>query len=362
MTRLLPSLCALLALIATPAIAHAAMVKQLTNIEGQGESIVQGLGLVMGLPGTGDSGKDLYLARPLAEVLRNNGNPVPSYDELASTQSVALVMVTCVIPASGARANEKLDITVATVGNASSITGGELYLTPLTGPFPGSPIYAVAQGSITTGDPATPTKGRVRLGARMVQDVRMAPVGNAFNLVIQSEFAGWSAATQIAAAINDAYFNSPTTIGPPIAIAMDDRTVRVVVPDAERAAPAPFIASVMSTPVNTDLLRLPARVVVNTATGIISVTGDVRLGPVAISHRNLRITTTTPPPLPTPENPLVEDGRWAGLGTELRDTQQARLDDLLAALEQLDVPVADQVEILHTLRKSGQLQAEIVID
>ena len=360
MTRFLTALCALLALSAAQL--HAGMVKQLTAIEGQGESIVQGLGLVMGLPGTGDSGSALYLARPLAEVLRNNGNPVPSYDELASTQSVALVMVTCVIPASGARANEKLDVTISAVGNAASLTGGELYLTPLTGPFPGSPIFAVAQGSLTTGDPATPTKGRVRLGARMVQDVRMAPLGVTFNLMIKPEYAGWSAATQIAASINDTYFNSPTTVGTPIAVATDDRTVRITVPPAERAAPAPFVASVMSTSVNTDLLRLPARIVVNTATGIISVTGDVRLGPVAISHRNLRITTTTPPPIPTPDNPIVDDSRWASLGTDLRTNQQARLEDLLAALEQLDVPVADQVEILHTLRKSGQLQAEIVID
>ena len=360
MTRHLTALCALLALLAAPI--RGAMVKELATIEGQGESIIQGIGLVMGLPGTGDSGKDLFLARPLAEVLRNNGNPVPSYDELKNTKSVALVMVTCVIPASGARASEKLDVTVSALGNAASLAGGELYLTPLTGPYPGAPMYAVAQGPLTVGDPGTPTKGRVRLGARMVQDVRMAPVGVAFNLLVHPEYAGWTTSTQLAASINDSYFNSPTSVGPPVAVAIDDRTVRVVVPDAERPAPAPFIAAVLSTPVNTDLLRLPARVVINSATGIISVTGDVRIGAVALTHRNLRITTTTPPLEPTPENPLVADGRWTGLGTELRDTQRARLEDLLTALKQLDVPVPEQIEILHALRKSGQLQAEIVID
>ncbi|MEO0483923.1 MAG: flagellar basal body P-ring protein FlgI [Planctomycetota bacterium] len=357
-----PLLFGLITLLCAASFAPAQIVRQMATIEGQGASRLQGLGLVMGLPGTGDSGKDLYVARPLAEVLRNYGLPIAAFEELRSTRSVALVLVSCEIPSFGARQGDRFDVTVTSVGSAASLAGGMLALAPLTGPFPGSDAFAMSSGDLVIHDEAVPTKAVVRGGAQMIQDVRMPTLGAQFNLLLDPSYASWSASTQVAAAINDHYFNSPEALGPPVAEAEDERTVRITVPLAERRAPAAFIADVLGAPVNPALLRRPPKIVVNSNTGAIVVTGDVRIGAVAITHRDLRITTTTPQVQPTPENPLVETDSWAGVGTDLRDGDRARLEDLLEALRQLDVPVEDQIQILFMLQKSGQLQARIEVD
>lgn len=362
MSRMLGVLVLMMLLLAPSPGARGQIVRQMASIEGHGASRVQGLGLVTGLPGTGDSGKDASLARPLAEVLRNFGLPIADLEELRSTRAVALVMVSCELPSFGARRGDRFDITISTLGSASSLAGGTLLITPLTGPFPGADVYAMAAGDVVVQDDNAPTRGTVRGGAQVIEDIRMPELGDVFSLVVDPEYAGWAASTQVAAAINDNYFNSPEAIGPPVAEAIDDRTIRIRVPDAERRAPAAFIADVLSAPVNPALVRRPPKIVVNTATGAIVVTGDVRIGAVAITHRDLRITTTTPPIIPTPANPLVQTDRWTGLGTDLREGDRARLEDLLEALRQLDVPVEDQIQILFMLQKSGQLQARIVVD
>lgn len=338
-------------------------VKELARIKGQGESVIQGIGLVVGLSGTGDSGKELAMARPLMQLLANNGNMLASPKELANSKSVALVTVTCTIKAGGARADDTLDVFVSVVNSASSLKGGRLFLAPLRGPRRDDPVvWAMAEGAVDLEDPTVPTTGRVRSGARILQDIALPPVGDEFDLIIQPHFAGYPAATEIAASINHQYFNSPQAGGPSIAQVIDDRTVRITVPDAERGARAGFVADVLNTDVNVTLLKLPAQVVCNQRTGAIIVTGDVQISPVAITHKDLVITTTIPPPQPTPDNPLVERQRWTGVYTSAKPSETARLTDLLAAFKKLDVPVMEQISILQMLKKAGKLQAELVID
>lgn len=343
--------------------ARAATVKELTRLKGQGESVIQGIGLVVGLSGTGDSGKELAMARPLMQVLANNGNMLGSAKELASSKSVALVTVTCTIPAAGARADDRLDAMVAVVNSAVSLKGGRLFLAPLRGPRRDDPvIWAMAEGAVDLEDATVPTVGRVRGGARLLEDVMMPALEDVFELIIHPHFSGYPAATEIAASINHQYFNSPQAGGPSIATVIDDRTIRVTVPEAERAARAAFVADVLNTDINVSLLKLPAQVVCNQRTGAIIVTGDVQISPVAITHKDLVITTTIPPPQPTPEDPLIERNRWTGVYTNARPSETAKLTDLLAAFKKLDVPVTEQISILQMLRKAGKLQAELVID
>lgn len=349
---------ALMSVVVALPTAEATTVQELTRVRGQGESVLRGVGLVVGLAGTGDSGKDLAMARPLARILELNGNALGSPSELASSKSVALVLIQCVIPESGARADDRLDVTVSVVNNASSLRGGELYLAPLSGPFPDSPVYALAAGPIELQDPAVATSGRVRGGARMVKDVLMPEVGDVFELIIQPPFAGWSAASQIAQAINA----KANPQGSPVAVALDDRTIRVTIPPAERRDRAGFLADVMSADVNAALLDLPAQVIVNSRTGTIIVTGDVEIAPVAFTTKDLSVTTTRPAPVPTPQNPLVERQRWAELQTDARPTESARLTDLLAAFKRMDIPVQEQINLLQMLHKTGKLQARLVID
>lgn len=350
-------------LIAFSTRAHATTVRELVRMRGQGESVIHGIGLVGGLNGTGDSGKDLVLARPLAQVLQRMGNPIPNFEELKNSKSVALVMITCVIPPAGAEVDDQFDIRISVINSASSLEGGELWVAPLTAAVPGGDLYAFAQGPISIEDPNTPTVARVHAGARMVRPIITTPdVAAGFELVIDKNFAGWSSAAQIASQINQQYLLTSRELGNQVAKVLNERTIRINVPEQERANPAAFVGDVMSTELNTSLLGLPAMVVVNERTGGIVVTGDVEIDPAVITHRGLTITTTTPAPIPTPDLPLVERSNWAAIDTNATKSGQSRLGDLLKAFEQLDVPPKDQIEILQMLHRAGKLHARLVVE
>lgn len=353
----------LLVLCVAAALSPAGTVKDISRISTQGEFIIRGTGLVLGLPGTGDSGKDLALARPLAEMLKNNGNGVAVPSELSNSKSAALVSVTCVIPERGGKTGDHFDVIVSVVNNAKSLKGGQLYLTPLLGPYVGSPAFAIAEGPVDVESGGVETRARVRDGARLIKDVMAPTIGDSFDLVIDAPFAGWGAASQVAIAIN-AKAQPQALSGNAVAVAMaiDERTVRVVVPPAERADKAGFIADVLAADVNLTQLDLPAQVIYNQRTGAIIVTGDVEIAPVAITHKDLSITTTVPPVTPTALNPQVRRERWTDLQTGIKPSQRAKLSDLLAAFKQLDVPPQEQIGILQMLHKTGKLQAKLVMD
>jgi flagellar P-ring protein precursor FlgI len=361
--RLLAIVC-LAALVLTQPLASAQTmtVQEIARLSTDSKFTLQGLGLVMGLPGTGDSGKELAMTRSLAAVLERNGSPVPLLKELEKTRSVALVMVTCDVPAGGARVNDSLDVTVATLGSASSLDGGQLFVAPLLGPVPGSPVYAMASGPIMLQNPAIPTTARVVGGAQIVQELAMPAPETRFDLVLEPHYRGYAAASQVATAINDSYFNSPAAQGLRVAYARDDRMISVEIPEGERAEPAAFIADVMSTQVSRSLLKLPAVVMCNVRTGAITFTGDVRISPVALTMDGVSITSTVPPPIPTPADPLVMQSRWIGLTTETNGTEGAKLDELLAAFEQLNIPSKDQIAIIQQIHKQGSLHAKLIVE
>lgn len=348
-----------------PAFASGTTVQELVRVKGQGESVIRGMGIVMGLAGTGDSGKDLVLARPLAELLKNHGNPVASLRELERSKSAALVIVTCTIPIAGAVVDDRIDVAVSVVNSASSLKGGRLFLCPLIGPYADSPTFAFAEGPIDIEDTTTPTTGRVRGGARMVRTTREIDTTSAtLDLIVEPHFAGWGPASQIASAIDTQYQSDPNAGHSSIAEVLDDRTIRVTIPQAERPKRAAFIADVLATPVNVSLLGLPAQVVCNQRTGAIIVTGDVEISPGIITHKDLVITTTVPAPTPSATDPLITRSRWAQVGTDKPSspTQNAKLTDLLSAFKQLDIPVGDQISILQMLSKAGRLRAKLVVD
>ncbi len=302
------------------------------------------------------------MARPLAQWLRNNGNEPGALKELQGVKNVAVVSVTVVVPATGALADDTLDVEVVAINSCKSLKGGRLSLCPLMGPYVGDEHFALAEGAIDV-DATTPTVGKVRLGARMVRDIRMPEVKDVFEMIIQPHFAGWPSATQIVSTINDQQRANPGDAEPPVAEVVDDRTIRVTIPKAERAQRAAFIADIMSTEVNPRLLGLPAMVICNRRSGAIILTADVTVSPVAITHRDLTITTTTPPPTPTPQDPLIDREKWMSITPRDTSTSQAaRLADLLAAFNRLDIPIDQQVEILQMLAKGGQLQGKLVID
>ena len=354
-------ICACLALFGVCLGAAGSTVNEIARLDGQGRSDLIGLGLVIGLPGTGDSGKDLVVARPLAQVLRNMGNPIPDFAELANSKSAALVMVTCSIGEGGARANDAYDVKVAAVNAPKSLEGGMLLMTPLRGPYPGDPVYAMARGQLVVEDDQTPTVGRVRQGAQLIRDIKMPAIGDSFMLVLRPWASGYTSAAEIAGRINQEWYGTDE-IGPAIAAAIDDRTIRIDIPRPERTNRPRFVGDVLATNINDALLKLPEQVICNQQIGIVAITGDVEISPVAITHNDLVITFTVPPPVATPEDPLIERGRWTSVQTGARPSQMAKLQDLIAAFKQLDVPPKDQIAVIDMLHKTGRLHARLIYD
>lgn len=352
---------AVLALLAQDA--RATTVQDLVRIKGLERNVVTGLGIVVGLDGTGDRGKDSRVAaRPYAELMKNLGNSVGSVDELMKADAFAIVNVTMEIPATGVREGDRLDIRVDCLFNAKSLAGGTLMPSLLRLPLPDSPdleVIAMANGQIVT-DPMNLRAGSVRAGGQMQIDVLPSPVSpsGVMRLILKDEYAGYPVTDVISGIINDEFALSGYT---GVARVEDPKTIRVVLPEPDRAEPASFISTLMTLYVDPSLLRLPARVVINEKEGAIVVTGNVEIGPVAITHNGLSISTITPAPVPTQENPMVTTTRWTGMDTTDRTGRNAtRLQDLLAALRQLEIPVKDQIAILYELKKTGSLHAEIL--
>lgn len=355
------SCAAILALCAHDACATA--VQDLVRIKGHERNVLTGLGIVIGLPGTGDSSKDSAVAaRPYSQLLANMGNPVASLDELIKADAYAIVAVTMQVPATGAREGDRLDVSVEALFNAKSLDGGRLVVSMLRPPLPDSPTLrpmAFAEGQLQI-EGENKRSAVIRQGGQMIADIRTNPVtpGGTMSLVLKDSYAGYPVASMLAAAINDEFGISSTV---DIARVEDAKNILITVPDADRPEPASFIATLMTITVDPSLIQTEARIVVNQRQGTIAVTGNVQIGPVGLTHRGLSITTITPEPQPSEENPRVSTTQWANVDTtDRRSRSSTRLVELLRALDQLHVPVEDQIGIIHELQKTGALHAEII--
>ena len=353
--------------------AHATTIQELVRIKGHENNVLTGMGIVIGLNGTGDDARQsLLAARPYGELLGNYGNKPLSVTELADADAYAIVQVTMQVPAAGVREGDRLDVFVDTLFNATSLEGGRLVVSMLRLPLPDAnelPPMAFATGQvILQGD--NPRGGIVRGGGQMIVDVRAHPITPAgtMGLVLKDQYASFPVATTIAAAINDEFALDGLS---QIAIVEDAKNIKVLVPAVERRYPANFIATLITIAIDPSLIQTEARIVINEREGIIVVTGNVEISPVGITHRGLSISSITPglagqqlPGFPgggaaTPAQTAPR--RWAGLDTTGRQSRNStRLLDLLAAFDQLRVPVDDQIAIIHELRKTGALHAQIV--
>ena len=332
-------------------------LREISRIKGQGASVVQGLGLVVGLNGTGDSGSELAMARPLAEALKKLGNPI-SVDDLSSAKSAALVMVTCEIPREGAKTDDRFKVNVAVLNSAKSLEGGILMISPMIS-RPGSPVYAFAQGPLSLADKESPTVGYIARGAQMVRDINTTPsILGSFDLIIDVNFSGWGAVASIASEINQQYLlsaNRNQSIAKPI----DARTIRVTVPMTERESTASFFGDIMGTDISSALRKLPAKVICDTRAGIIVITGDVRVSAAVITHKDLSITTT----IAVPGAAAPATSQFAAIDTDdPSDASTSRLNDLIAAFDQLEIPPVEQISILRMLHETGKLHARLIID
>ena len=273
-----------------------ARVGDVTHLKGQRINRLVGIGLVVGLNGTGDGDEYVAAMRPLAQALDGFANPIQTTDELKNTKNVAIVFVTAVTPETGGREGDRIDVRVSTFGAAKSLAGGRLLPVPLLfhDPSVDGPVYAVAGGRIELPDPQIETSGMVRNGATLEEDIlvgyyaygRDLPYTNDWikpdekyvTLVLEDEHAGWVLASEIANVVSSDL--SDVAMVNRVAMAVDPKNVLVLLP--RERDPARWISDIQVT-----RLLMPsseARVVINRTNGTIVVSGDATISPVVISR------------------------------------------------------------------------------
>lgn len=333
-----------LLLLAEAAPLHGAtLLKNICRVKGQEENTLQGLGLVVGLKGTGDGGKFLPTMRSLATAMQLMGNPIGrgGAAELKDSKNVALVMVSATVPAAGARQGDKLDCVVSSLGSAKSLSGGRLFMTPLQGPqVESTRVYAFAQGAIHLDDTQSPTTGKIHQGCRLEEDfLNVFTKDGKITLVLDESHADFQVAQDVADLINSQLRiqNSYDVL----ARALNQVNIEVAVPAQYQEDPVLFVSQVLSLP----LIEQPqtaARVVINERNGTVVIGGDVEIGSVVVTHKNVVVQTGAPP-----------GARFMAVDPDHQGG--AKLQSLLEALNAVKVPNEDVIEIIKGLHRNGKL-------
>lgn len=337
--------------------AGAVEMQNLVRIKGMESSKLTGMGLVVGLNGTGDGGKSMATMSMLSNMMNSLGHEVVTAADLRDAENVAVVLMSVKTPRTGFREGDEFDIEIS-APLAESLVGGRLIAAPLTGVMLGSPVYAFGEGPVLVQNPANPARAKVSRGATMVADnyTNVISEDGLITLVINQEYATHTMANRIAMAIN----GSMAPDSPPMCFALDGLNVIVRVPDVELRNPVGFISRLMELYMDQSLIQTEARVVASRLTGTIVFTGDVEVSPVLVMHNGLTVTTLNPPIAPTVERPeIVERSAIAidpaGQGGE-------SLNNLIMAFDQLKVPVEDRISILEKIRDAGKLHAVLTVE
>lgn len=352
-------------LVAFEAFAAKARLKELVAVQGTRTNELFGYGLVVGLGGTGDSEQVFFTSQSLSGMLGRLGIRVDARD--IRSRNVAAVMVTARLP-TYAKTGTPLDVHVSSVGNARSLAGGVLLMTPLTG-ADGS-VYALAQGPVQVGGfeasafgssvrKNQTNVGRVPGGATVEKTV--APVLTGGTLVLGLKRPDATTASRIAAAIT-------ALLGEQSAKATDPASVEVKTPEAMKDDPVGLIAKLEELEVDADVR---ARVVISERTGTVVAGEHVRLRPAAVSHGGLQIAITNTPIVSQPA-PFARGGETAVVpvgGVEAKeDTRGAvampattTVDELVKALNTLGATPRDLVSIFQALHSAGALDADLEV-
>lgn len=347
---------------------QAERIKDLAGIAGVRDNQLIGYGLVVGLDGTGDQTTQTpFTVQSLRSMLSQLGVTLPEGVNL-QLKNVAAVMVHATLPPF-AKPGQTIDVTVSSLGNAKSLRGGSLLMTPLKGVDGGT--YAVAQGSVVVGGfgAATadgsrisvnvPSTGRIPNGATVERSVP-TPFADAGVLVLNLHRPDFTTATRVVEAIERAF-------GEGVAEAVDGASVRVTAP-ADAAERVAFVSAVEN--LSLDPGEASARVIVNSRTGTVVIGRNVRVTAAAVSHGNLTVTISNEPIVSQPA-PLA-GGTTAVVPKQSIDVEQSQsrmflfdpgvsLEDIVRAVNGVGAAPGDLVAILEALKQAGALRAELIV-
>lgn len=345
----------------------AARIKDLADVEGVRDNMLIGYGLVVGLDGTGDRIRNTPFTREsLVSMLERMGVNIRS--EALDTENIAAVMVTANLPPFATQ-GARIDVSVSALGDAESLRGGVLLVTPLYGAD--GEVYAVAQGSLAVGGYAArgqaasltrgvPTNGRIANGAVVEREITYDIAGqDSIRLALRNP--DFTTANRISAAINAALGSGSATVA-------DPGTVRLKKPSNFSGDMVSLLARVETISVNADQR---AKVVIDETAGVVVIGDDVRVSTVAIAQGNLTISVGETPQVSQP-SPFSRNGdtvvvprTTVGADDEPADLriveESVRLRDLVDGLNALGVSPRDLIAILQAIKAAGALQADIEV-
>jgi len=347
--------------------AHAASrLKDVVDFEGVRDNMLVGYGLVVGLNGTGDTlTNSPFTERSLVGMLERLG--INTSSDTMKTKNVAAVMVTATLPPFSAQ-GAHIDVTVGTMGDAKSLQGGLLLVTPLQGAD--GEVYAVAQGTVSSGFSASgssgssvtkgvPTSGRIANGAIVEREVNFH-LADLTTMRLSLRNPDFTTAGRVADVINKHLKAS-------VAEAIDSTTVRLQVPEDKRGNVVGLMSDIEQLMVTPDQV---ARVVIDEQSGIIVMGENVHINTVAIAQGNLTIKITETPQVSQP-GPLSTGGTTVVVPRsdvsvdENKDSKLAllksgvSLQDLVQSLNALGIGPRDMISILQSIKAAGALQADL---
>jgi flagellar P-ring protein precursor FlgI len=346
--------------------ARAERIKDLASIAGVRNNQLVGYGLVVGLDGSGDQTTQTpFTVQSVISMLSNMGVNLPPGQSL-QLKNVAAVMVTATLPAF-ARSGQQIDVTASSIGNAKSLKGGTLILTPLKGAD--GQIYAMAQGNLVVvgaGASGAGSKvtinhlsvGRIAGGATVEREVP-TPVGQGEFVHFELNTTDFGTVQKVVETVNRA--------APGTAVAVDGRQVRVRAPMSadERVA---FLGRIGDLEVAPD--QTAAKVIVNSRTGSVVMNQSVTLDNCAVAHGNLSVAVTTENAVSQPG--ALSGGQTAAVANAQIDIKQeggglvnlrsgAKLADVVKALNAIGANPQDLIAILQAMKSAGALRAELEI-
>jgi len=349
--------------------ADAIRVKDLGKLKGWRDNALFGTGIVTGLAGTGDSPANRATRQSLANVLSQFNLTIAP--EAVQSRNVAVVMLSASLP-TFAREGDTLDVTVSSAGDARSLVGGTLLITPLKGA--NGRVYALAQGGLSVGgyrydangnvvQKNHPTSGSIPNGATVEVGVNAAMLDEKQSVTFVLSEPDYTTASRVAAAIN-------SQLGSGLARAKDASGIEIAVPVSQRGELVSLFTRIENVTVEPDRR---AKVVINERTGTVVSGGDVRISKVAISHGDIKIAISSQNTASQPINiwnggPDIRTAIVTNTRVDVDEQNGAgfvtgsnTVSDLVQSLARLKTSTRDVISILRAVKAAGALHGELVV-